>query len=224
MIFLAAFPGLRVHGQNATEEPAARIVLVFKSSPAAFSSLSLDDAPFAKLTFPEEQATVWPVPAGTRTLVVRAADASPKEVKIDLQAGQTYLLTLGLVNLPGPPVPEKPTKEIVLRAAQLALPAPDAEVRGFVYLPSDSKPIQAEVVRGSSRDAKTNPLVIPPGKCTPIGVGRFSVLVDGKPLVFLNSSTPGLYVYLLFPDKQGELKPRSFVVFSGVPAKPLPTR
>jgi hypothetical protein len=215
--------GFRVSAQSAPDTPPARVVLVFKTAPSAFSSLLLDDIPFAKLTFPEEQASVWSAPSGTRTIGVRAADALPKDVKIELRPGQTYLLTLWLADLPGSPAPGQPSKEVKLVAAQLPLPAPDSQVRGFVYLPSGEQPLSAELVSGSSRDAKSTPITVPPAKLTPIGTGRFSLLVKGKPLVFLNSSTPGLYVYLLFPDKEGHLKPRPFVVFSGSAASPAPS-
>jgi len=213
-ILLLACLDMTVAQQDGPETPSARVVFVFKTDPAAFSSVLLDDAPFASLSYPQEQATVWPVPSGPRALVVQAPGAAPKEVKADFQAGETYLLIFDLLDLPPSNVPGAPKKEIKLTASRLALPKPDGEVRGFAYLASDAKPLTGELVSGSSRDAKTAPLTLQPGKLTPIGTGRFSLLVGGKPLIFLNSSNPGLFVYLLFPDRTGELKPRSFEIFS----------
>jgi hypothetical protein len=195
---------------------AARIVLLFTADPQTFSSLLMDNGPFAKLTFPQDRVTVWPTPAGTRLFGIRAPGAQPKDVRLNLQSGKTYLVSLGLKDLPAGQRQDAPTKEITVTFAALDLPPADDKVRAFAYLAPSSKPLRAELITGASREAKAAPLELTPGKLLPLATGRFSLMVRGRPLLFLNSSTPGLYVYLLVPDAKGELAARSFVVFSNL--------
>jgi hypothetical protein len=94
----------------------------------------------------------------------------------------------------------------------MELPEPDQKVaKVYAYLTSEMKSLAGDLLHGNTAATKID---LAPGKLSSLGEGKTGLSVGAEQLVFFNPGSPGLYVSVIFPGKDGKLRsvPFSFEV------------
>lgn len=208
--FLAAPAGVFSQTAPAAAAPA-QVVLIFKSDPAEFGSMTLDNAPFAAPGLSKDFGSVWPVTGGKHELIIPAAGAEDKKFQLETQSGGVTLLMLGLTKNPDTAQAAKFPKVVTATSLPLALKIPQKKAEVFAYLPPGSATVKGELIHGNSNSVT---LLLPEGKLTSLGEGQTGFSVGGQPVVFVNPGNPGAYVFVLLPDGPSKLRsvPFSFTI------------
>ena len=182
----------------------AQVVLVLLSEPAGFKALEMDGVPFASLAIPADVAGVWPTEPGKRTLVVKAPAAPDKEVQLDLVAGQTTLLFLGLKKGEMPN-----TAVITAKLLTPRLPQPKAGSKKMLaMLAPDSPAVSAKLMRGT--DSKFADIQLSPGKLELIGEGATVLKIGQQVVISGDPASSGNYVFIVVPEPAGGFRTVAF--------------
>jgi hypothetical protein len=209
MVFLSS----KVVGQAPPAPPVpAQVVMIFKVDPKEFKSLTLDKKPFASLEVGMEFSTTWPVSGGKHELGLTAPGAEERKLEFSVSPKDVGLLFVDLrLNPDSAKVAQFP-KTIIATWLPMELPEPDQKVaKVYAYLIAEMKPLAGDLLHGNSAATKID---LVPGKLNPLGQGKTGLSVGEEQLVFLNPGSPGLYVSVIFPAKDGKLRsvPFSFEV------------
>ena len=211
--FLCFLPS--AFAQAPVSKPPARVVLIFKTAPSEFSSLKLDDQNFASLSAPSDRATVWSAPPGNHVMQVSAPQAQDKDVRLGLVSGRTTLIILGLRPTPEPRSPGMPTTQITVSVSDLPLPPLGQKSQLFYYLAPGNTGFQGTLSSGSVRQMKTSKVQIASGKLMPLADAENALSADGVELLRVEPGSPGVFVYILDRDSNGQLKTYPLTLFTG---------
>jgi len=219
MVFLSS----KVVGQVPPAPPVpAQVVMIFKVDPKEFKSLTLDKKPFASLEVGMDFSTTWPVSAGKHELVLTASGAEEKKLSFSVNSKDVGLLFVDLRPNPDAAKVAQFPKTILVTWLPMDLPEPNQKVaKVYAYLTAEMKPMSGELLHGNTTATKID---LAPGKLNSLGGGKTGLSVGGEQLVFVNPGSPGLYVSVIFPQKDGKLRsvPFSFEVSEPEPvAKPV---
>lgn len=201
MVFMSS----KVVGQVPPAPPVpAQVVLIFKSEPKEFKSITLDKKPFATLEVGMEHSTIWPVSGGKHELVVTAPAAEEKKIEFPVNPKDVGLLFVDIgANLDSAKAAQFP-KVISLSWLPINLPELDKKAsKVYAYLPVEIKEIRGNLFHGNAEPTKT---ALVPGKLTPLGEGKTGFKVGEELLLSFNPGAPGLYVSVIFPGKGGKLR------------------
>jgi hypothetical protein len=196
----------------------AQVVVIFKSEPKEFKSITLDKKPFASLEVGMEYSTRWQVSGGKHTLALTAPAAEEKKIEFSVNPKEAGLLLVDLVANPDAVKVVQFPKAISLTWVPMNLPQPDQKVaKVYAFLTSEMKPMIGELLHGNTAATKID---LAPGKLNSLGEGKTGLSVGQQQLVFFNPGSPGLYVSVIFPAKDGKLRsvPFSFEVIEPEPA------
>lgn len=194
-----------------TQNPA-QVVLVFLSEPTNFQALEMDGAAFASLSVPADFAGVWPAAPGNRKLTVKAAGAADADFNLQLPAGQTVVLFLGLEKGAG----GTPAK-IKMRALAPRIPRPSAGSKKlYALVAPDSQSIRGKVMRGED---KFTDIELLPGKLELVGEGATVLKVGDQVIISGDPASSGNYVFVLLPDGAKSVRT---VAFSEIVSEPEP--
>ena len=207
------FMGSKVVGQVPPAPPVpAQVVMIFKVEPKEFKSLTLDKKPFASLEVEMEFSTTWPVPGGKHELGLTALGAEERKLEFSVNPKDVGLLFVDLRPNPDSAKAAQFPKAIIATWLPMELPEPDQKVaKVYAYLTSEMKPLAGDLLHGNTAATKID---LAPGKLSSLGEGKTGLSVGTEQLVFFNPGSPGLYVSVIFPAKDGKLRsvPFSFEV------------
>jgi len=207
------FVGSKLLAQVPPAPPVpAQMVMIFKSDPKEFKSITLDQKPFGSLEVGMEYSTTWPVPAGKHVLAVGASGATEKKLEFVVNPKEVGLLFVDLGVNPDAGKAAQFPKAISLIWLPMNLPEPDKRVaKMYAYLPAEMKGIRGNLFHGNTAPIPTD---LAPGKLNPLGEGKTGFSVGEEQLLFINPGAPGLYVSVIFSGKNGKLRsvPFSFEV------------
>jgi hypothetical protein len=211
--FLLALP-LAALAQPVDAAQTGHLVLIFKSSPAEFSSIKLNGQSFGSLAVSDKYPSVWPIPYGSHVIEFEASEALPKQVEVNITPGQTAVVILSIKTAQPSSTKEGPEKVISARLAMLNLPEPDKTVKIYAYLEPGLSALSGELYKGSLRDVKKTKIELPAARLVPLGEGETAVDVDAKNVLQSFPASPGVFVYIICRDSKGELKSYPLTFFT----------
>lgn len=166
-----------------------------------------------------DYSTTWPVPPGKHELAVTAHGAEDKKIDFSVNSKDVGLLFVDLDKNPNTEKAKQFPKIVSLVWLPMKLPEPDSKVaKVYAYLSSEMKPMSGDLLHGNNFPTKIDLI---PGKLNPLGEGKTGLSVGETQLIFVNPGSPGLYVSVIFPGKEG--KPRA-VPFTFEMVEPEPSQ
>jgi hypothetical protein len=108
-----------------------------------------------------------------------------------------------------------PTTQITVSVSDLPLPPLGQKSQLFYYLAPGNTGFQGTLSSGSVRQMKTSKVQIASGKLMPLADAENALSADGVELLRVEPGSPGVFVYILDRDSNGQLKTYPLTLFTG---------